>query len=234
MREDLVIFDPIPVSLVYMGDSITAGQNVESPHRWTDLVSDRLTRKYLDTPVNLLLLVRGISGETSRQGLERFPADVQSHEPDIMTLQFGLNDCNCWITDRGLSRVSELAYRANLIEMIARARRFGASNIILSSNHPTLRHKILVSGESLETRRKRYNEIVRKVAEETNVAFVDMERLFGHFRESELEEMLLEYPDQLHLSRKGHDYYANQIYPVIERAVEESVCSKKEVRDAKI
>ena len=49
---------------------------------------------------------------------------MQELEPDVMTLQFGLNDCNCWETDRGLPRVSEEAFRANLIEMIERARLF--------------------------------------------------------------------------------------------------------------
>ena len=39
--------------------------------------------------------------------------------------------------------------------MIERARRFGAARIVLSTNHPTLRHKVLLSGDSLETRRRR-------------------------------------------------------------------------------
>ena len=66
-----------------------------------------------------------------------------------MTLQFGLNASNCWDTDRGLPRVSEAAYEANLVEMIARARKFGARHIVLSTNHPTLRHRPLASGQTL-------------------------------------------------------------------------------------
>ena len=97
------------------------------------------------------MLNRGVSGETTRQGLERFPNDLQQYRPDIVTLQFGLNDCNCWVSDGGLPRVSEAAYRANLREMIERARRFGARHIIMSTNHPTLRHKVLLSGESSKT-----------------------------------------------------------------------------------
>lgn len=207
------------LTIVFMGDSITDGQYVSPPDRWTGIVGDRLTRKYLATPVNLHLANRGVSGETTRQGLERFPRDVQSLCPEVMTLQFGLNDCNCWVTDRGLPRVSEPAYRANLIEMIERARNFGAREIILSTNHPTLRHKILPCGESLETRRKRYNELVREVARETDTTLCDMEEAFSEFSAGDLEALLLPYPDHLHLSALGHRHYADSIYPVVEDAV---------------
>jgi hypothetical protein len=135
-----------------------------------------------------------------------------------MTLQFGLNDCNCWVTDAGLPRVSEAAYRANLIEMIERARRFGARHIILSTNHPTLRHKVLLSGDSLDTRRRRYNDHMREVAVLTGVGLCDIEAGFAHLDRGALAAMLLPYPDQLHLSSEGHRLYASVIGPLVERA----------------
>ncbi|MDO9414070.1 MAG: SGNH/GDSL hydrolase family protein [Pseudolabrys sp.] len=211
---------PEAVTLVYMGDSITEGQYVDSAFRWTDLVSDGLQKSYIATPVNLVLLNRGISGETTRQGLERFARDVQSHYPDVLTLQFGLNDCNCWVTDRGLPRVSLSAYRANLVEMIERARRFGASEIILSTNHPTLRRKTLMSGESLEEARIRYNEAVRQIAADTSVTFCDIESAFKGLDDAKLADVLLPYPDQLHLSKAGHETYAAAILPSIESAIQ--------------
>jgi hypothetical protein len=69
-------------------------------------------------------------------GLERFPNDLQQHRPDIVTIQFGLNECNCWVSDGGLPRVSEAAYRANLIEMIERARRFGRAALSCQGTQP--------------------------------------------------------------------------------------------------
>ena len=209
---------PQAVVVVFMGDSITAGQYVDPSVRWTTLVGDAIVREYLPTPVNFNMLTRGVSGETTRQGLERFPNDVQQYRPDIVTLQFGLNDCNCWVSDGGLPRVSEAAYRANLIEMIDRAQRFGAC-IILSTNHGTLRHKVLLSGESLEQRRRRYNDIVREVAAPSGAELCDIEQAFAAFDERELAEMLLPYPDQLHLSVAGHRLFANYIQPRIMRAV---------------
>jgi acyl-CoA thioesterase I len=212
---------PRALVIVFMGDSITGGQYVEPAARWTSLVGDAIVRRYLATAINFFILARGVSGETTRQGLERFPADVQQHHPDIMTLQFGLNDCNCWVTDRGLPRVSEAAYRANLIEMITRAQHFGAQRIILSTNHPTLRHKVLLCGETLEDRRKRYNDIVREVAELTGVELCDIEKGFAAYDDARLAELLLPYPDVLHLSAAGHQCYARLVQPSVERAVSE-------------
>ena len=80
---------PRAVTIVFMGDFITAGQYVDPELRWTSLVDNALVVDYLSTPVNFHILKRGVSGETTRQGLERFPADLQQYRPDIETLQFG-------------------------------------------------------------------------------------------------------------------------------------------------
>jgi lysophospholipase L1-like esterase len=211
------------VAIVFMGDSITAGQYVDTALRWSSLVEDAIVRKYLSTSVNFYMLNRGVSGETSRQGLERFPSDVQQYRPDIVTLQFGLNDCNCWVSDAGLPRVSEMAYRANLIEMIARAQRFGARHVIISTNHPTLRHKVLLGGESLEDRRRRYNAVVREVASQNGAELCDVEEAFASFDDRELADMLIPYPDHLHLSLAGHRQYASYIQSYLMRAVADLV-----------
>lgn len=208
------------ITVVFFGDSITEGQYVAPPNRWVDIVSSSLLLRYRDDPVNLLLLPRGVSGETTRQALERFPRDVQAQAPDVLTIQFGLNDCNCWPSDHGLPRVSEAAYRANLTEMIDRARRFGAEEIILSNNHTTLRHKPLLDGSTLEQRRARYNKIAAEVACQTNVTFCDVDSGYSSLAPPALNDQLLPYPDLLHLSDAGHRTYAALIGPCVERAVE--------------
>jgi acyl-CoA thioesterase-1 len=203
------------ITVVFMGDSITEGQYVSPPDRWVDIVANELVKSYLDSQLSIVFVTRGVSGETTRQGLERFPADVQAHTPDLVTIQFGLNDYNCWATDFGLPRVSEAAYRANLIEMVDRSRRFGAEKIILSNNHTTLRHKPLLNGKTLEEQRKVYNAIVAGVAQETRVQFCDIDSEFAGLARRELEGELLPYPDWLHLSHSGHQRYARKILPYV-------------------
>jgi len=212
-----------------MGDSITEGQYVHHSQRWTERVTREIrtfASDLIDTD-QLHFFNRGISGETTRQGLERFPRDVQVLQPNVMTLQFGLNDCNCWDTDRGLPRVSEAAYRANLLEMIARARAFGAAHIILSTNHPTLRHRKLICGQTLEERRVQYNEIVREVAKEANVILCDIEKAFANVDRDQLSTMLLSEPDVLHLSQLGHEKYASAIFVYIAEAVKQVIMEKR-------
>lgn len=209
------------LTLVFMGDSITEGQYVHHSLRWAEIVSNLVKRRFaaqLD-PEKQYHYVRGISGETTRQGLERYPRDVQQLRPDVMTLQFGLNDCNCWDTDLGLPRVSPAAYRANLAEMVERGRRFGAQRIILSTNHATLRFRPLACGRTLEQQRLDYNEIVREVARDTGVTLFDIARPFERLDKAALAQMLLPEPDVLHLSAPGHRMYAEAIYPLVERAV---------------
>lgn len=208
------------ITLVFMGDSITEGQYVAPELRWSDIIAARVRQAFEPDAGDLHFFYnRGISGETTRQGLERYAQDVQNTRPDVMTLQFGLNDCNCWDTDRGLPRVSEPAYRANLIEMIDRARHFGTKRIILSTNHRTLRHKKLANNKTLEENRIRYNEIVREVAAETGVTLCDIEEGFRHLSQEELRELLMPEPDVLHLSPKGHDYYSGLIFPYVMEAI---------------
>jgi lysophospholipase L1-like esterase len=214
------------VKVVYMGDSITFGQYVDSALRWTTLIDARLDAMYRSTPVNILTVNHGVSGEQTRQALERFPSAVQQFRPDVITLQFGLNDCNCWVTDGGAPRVSLAAFRANILEMISRARLCGTGQIVLANNHPTLRFKVMLNGESFEDANARYSEILHECAHEAGVAFCDIRSAFEMSPE-ELERMLLPHPDQLHLSAEGNERYADAIWPLILAAV--SMCAQAAV-----
>jgi len=209
------------LTVVFFGDSITEGQYVHHSLRWTEMTANRLRAEFASRldPARMFSYVHGISGETTRQALERFPRQVQQLGPDVLTIQFGLNDCNCWDSDRGVPRVSEAAYRANLVEMIDRARRFDARQIVLSTNHPTLRHRPMVSGETLEQRRKKYNDIVRDVARETKVTLCDIDSAFAFASQEQLADLLLPEPDVLHLSPAGHQIYSDAITPALIRAV---------------
>lgn len=204
------------VTIVHMGDSITFGQYIDTSLRWTSLVRQRLEEAL---GVHTISLNRGISGETTRMGLERYPRDVQESGASVMTLQFGLNDCNCWETDGGLPRVSEAAFVANLTEMVARARKAGIEEIVMQTNHRTLRRAPLLSGEPYEEANARYSELIRRVADETSTILCDVRKDFESFDDHELDRMLLRAPDQLHLSSEGNEVYAAAILPYVAAAV---------------
>lgn len=218
--------DFLGLSIVFFGDSITEGQYVDPSLRWSDLIAAHLAKKYFNSNISIACANRGISGETSRQGLARYASDVQDLAPDILTIEFGLNDCNFWQTDKGMPRVTLDSYRANLEEMILRARAFDVEHIILSNNHKTGRNKLLAGGLTLEQNRKIYNAVVKEVADKHNVVFCDIEAAFDRQDPKTYnDEMLLPYPDLLHLSEKGHILYMDTILPKIENAIEKIVNS---------
>ncbi len=201
---------------VFFGDSITAGQYVSTEHDWTSLLRERLTREAEFADVQFS--VGAVSGSTSRQSLERFPHDVQVLRPQVVTIQFGLNDCNRWQTDGGLPRVSERAFEANLLEMVARARRFGTSEVILSTNHPTLRSVVFDDGVSYADCARCYNGIIRSVASQSGAELHDVEAEFGS-RRDDLPTLLLPAPDVLHLSVDGHAVYADLLEPRLRKCL---------------
>jgi acyl-CoA thioesterase I len=202
--------------VVFFGDSICFGEKV-SPHKiWTTRIARELEDRIGD---DCLVINSSVNGNTTRLALERMPSDVQKYEPDAMLIQFGMNDCNYWATDRGCPRVSPKAFQANLHEIADRSLAFGAHALILQTNHPTLRTTTFdYADRSYQESNEQYNELIREVAgSRSDIRLIDMETAWL----SELEEglslsgLLLE--DELHLDVQGHDlYFKTTLGPVCE------------------
>jgi lysophospholipase L1-like esterase len=168
------------VRLVCIGDSITAGQHLPPGLAWPYRLET--------TPIH----VAGVPGDTTRLGLERFPVDVQTRSPRVVVVQFGHNDANRWLTDRGLPRVSPQAYEANLTEMVDRVRTFGAEPILCSLTRTA-------RGGRYDDDVERYDGILREVAKRTGTTLADV-------RAAHDEGWLMD--DGLHLTEAGQTGYA--------------------------
>jgi len=175
--------------VIALGDSITAGQHLAAGEKaWPALIKGHD------------VVAAGVPSDTTRLGLERFPQDVQAKGPEAVVIQFGHNDANRWDTDRGLPRVSQAAFAANLAEMVARCRAFGAVPFLCTLTPSTRSQQ---HAEDVE----RYDRILRGVAEA--VWLIDVRRLFwllSTFTPQVNENLLLD--DGLHLSPAGHRVYA--------------------------
>jgi len=193
------------MKFILFGDSICYGQFV-SPHliwatKLSEFLQNRTNEFWLNNP--------SISGNTTRMALERMPFDVQSHGIDILYTQFGLNDCNYWKSDCGVPRVSEIAFKHNMLEIIRRARKFGAKKVFIGTNHPTPKtSKYEGLNISFQESNERYNEIIREVAQESKAILVDHENIWKS-KSLNLDEYLL--PDQIHMSQLGHQIYFEEI-----------------------
>lgn len=195
----------------FFGDSICVGQGV-SPHRtWATRLAARIEAAVAAEGGEIVVLNPSINGDITRRALERMAFDIQAGGVDAILIQFGFNDANIWETDRGLPRVSQDAFGANLKEIVARARTFGASAVLMNVNHPTTRttQPLPHAQVTYDAAVQRYNETIRAVAAEDGaIVLCDMDAAFRrHLAQTGAALAALLLPDGLHLSEAGHDVY---------------------------
>lgn len=142
-------------TVVCFGDSITAGYAVRRgfPSFWLEA----LRQKFPDSRIEMIN--SGISGDTSQDGLARLDWAVLSYEPDLVTINFGINDC---VLGLGLEE-----FELNFVQMVHRIRAGPNSEILLLSSQPleTTPYDRLVLD---------YYQAVERVAKEMDVGFVDV------------------------------------------------------------
>lgn len=204
------------------GDSICFGQHV-SPHMtWVTRLSQLVQTEL--SPREIIINNASINGNTTRQALERMPYDVQSHRPEFLLIQFGMNDCNYWQTDGGLPRVSARAFEANLCEMIERAIACGTRHIFMNTNHTTPRtHNFPWASCSYQESNERYNDIIRTVCRSQSsgspVTLIDIEAAWRERLSMGVPLNRLVLRDELHLAPEGHDIYFDVAAPIIAKQV---------------
>lgn len=223
------------IDVFFFGDSICVGYQVSIHKGWVTRTSASLSE--LGQKYQRQVIVSNVSanGRTTRQALEQMPYEIQSQHVDILIVQFGMNDCNYWQTDRGLPRVSPKAFAANLEEIIARAFNFGVQEVLLNTNHPTARDQQTMpfTNISYQQSNEQYNQIIREVAARSDprVILNDVEKAcksYANGNRERLLELLLPSPDLLHLSERGHTLYFETVYPTVEAVVLELITDQNQ------
>lgn len=221
-----------PINVIFFGDSVCVGQGV-SPHlTWVNFLSAHLTN-YVNaiapnSLIDFLVTNASVNGRTSRQALEAMAFQVQAHSPDILYIQFGLNDCNTWSSDLGVPRVSSESFRENLREIVRRGRTFGATEVILATNHNTQRRAPVApeAEMSFDEANALYNGVVRELAEEIRLRSESKVTLVDHeVFDSDTHEHLLY--DGIHLSLTGHVSYFKRLAPVLEASLSELCAARR-------
>jgi lysophospholipase L1-like esterase len=83
---------PGEVTIVALGDSITAGWPGPPEQAWPAQLAARLQAAY--PAVAWRVVNAGGPGDTAPMGYDRFDRDVAGHAPDVVLIAFGLNDCH--------------------------------------------------------------------------------------------------------------------------------------------
>ena len=149
--------------------------------------------------------------ETIEHALDRLDKAVRAHEPDIVIIQFGINDSYVDSTDpKGQSRIPLQKYIDNLTHIVQTLRSDGSRIIMMTPN--------CLGKEKEPWRRERlsrYAQAFREVAVSQKAPLVDIWRAFmdhGAIEGRDIDDLLL---DGMHPNDKGHaiiaDLLAKQI-----------------------
>jgi acyl-CoA thioesterase-1 len=214
------------IKIFFFGDSICVGQHVSIHRGWVTRLSAALSAFGEERSATITVTNASANGRTTRDALDRIGYELQNLHPDIVIIQFGMNDCNYWLSDKGLPRVSPRSFHANLEEIVHRARHFGARHIFLNTNHPTGLDTDLFpfTETTYQQSNSRYNEIIRDVAKALpqQVELNDIEKHFLTQTRNDRElirSYLLPAPDLLHLNEEGHNLYFHLLYPIISNRI---------------
>ncbi|RME33163.1 MAG: arylesterase [Gammaproteobacteria bacterium] len=114
---------PLPREGVILafGDSLTFGSGASGGESYPAVLEQLTGRKVINA---------GIPGETTAEGLERLPALLDRHRPDLLLLCEGGNDM--------LRRLDPGEAEANLRRMIGEARRRGVPVLLIAVPRPGL------------------------------------------------------------------------------------------------
>jgi lysophospholipase L1-like esterase len=188
-----------PAKIVCLGDSVTGIYYHTGGRRaYPEMIAVGLKR--VDPKSNVAVINAGISGNTTVDALGRLEKDVLAHQPDLVTVMFGLND---------VRRVSLDEFRANLKAIIERCRNVGAEVLLCSPNGIV---------DSLGDSRKRlqtYNDAMRQVGTDMGAAFCDVFAAYETVRAKDPLSFRLLCSDDIHPNMGGHKLTAETICQAI-------------------
>jgi len=186
------------INVVCHGHSVPSGYFatpfVDSFSSYPHLLHRMIKERFPFAVVNVI--VTAIGGENSVQGEARFETDVLSHRPDVLTLDYSLNDRNV-----GLEAAAEAWEK-----MICRAQEQGVKVILCT---PTWDNTYYNQDERW-TQLLQHTRQVRELAERHGVGLADS---FGAFeRHISREDDLPKYLSHMnHPTKAGHLLVAEEI-----------------------
>ena len=180
-------------TILFYGDSITAGYGIGTELAFPKLIEDRLKREGYDVEV----VNGGLSGETTAGGLTRIDW-MLNRKYDVFILELGGND--------GLRGLPVEETKKNLIEIIKKVREKNAET------------KIIIAGMMIPPNMgPEYSDEFKGVFEE--IAGLQKTKLIPFLLEGVAGDESLNQPDGIHPNAAGHEIIARKIYPIIKSSL---------------
>ena len=185
------------INIVFHGHSVPSGYfktpRVNTLDAYPNLLLKELKEIYPYAVINIIVTAKG--GENSVQGAERFERDVLIHKPDILCIDYALNDRFCGL---------EKAYTA-WNQMIKQAKDRGVKVILLT---PSPDQSVDYSNPNNEL--KKHTDQIRKIALENQVGLADTYQAFEFLYTD--KEKLSKYMAQVnHPNKLGHELIVSEL-----------------------
>lgn len=214
------------VKIVTFGDSTTARRE------GVRVYADQLAEKFATGHPELRWVNKGVPGDSTMLAARRFEEDVLRENPQLVIIQFGLNDSavDVWQTPPAIEpRVSKADYESNLRHFISGIQAQGGGVILMTPNQmrwtPKFRELYGKPPYRVEDEKgftffvEEYAEIVRRLASEYRAPLVDVYALYDLW-EAENGKSCIELTlDGQHPNTSGHALVAGRLEPVIREAL---------------
>lgn len=218
-----------PIRIVAFGDSTTAKRGNATVYL------DCLERNLPQQGIEIVAINSGIGGNTTVAGKSRFKRDVLDHNPDLVIIQFGINDSafDVWKTPPAEeSRVPIDLYVENLEYFLDTLKNQGTQVILMVPNclrwTPTLKKMYGKppydpnDPDGFNVTLRPYADRVRKIAREHSVPLIDVYAAFQEYGAVEGQSVDDLLSDGMHLNDKGHQLVANLLLKkIVELGVKE-------------
>ncbi len=199
IKEELMVKWPYnnTINLVFHGHSVPTGYTTRGVVDRLNSYPFRTLKKINDYyPYSVVnVITTSIGGEHSEEGSKRFKSDVLVHKPDVIFIDYALNDRSL-----GLEK-SKIAWE----QMIQEALEYGTKVILLTPT-PDLKEPI----DSESAKLALHSKQIRDLAQRYNVGLVDSYLLFKELAKT---QPLVGYMSQNnHINQKGHQFVADAIF----------------------
>ncbi|MFM8723844.1 MAG: alpha/beta fold hydrolase, partial [Planctomycetaceae bacterium] len=183
------------LKVVCLGDSVTGVYYHTGGHRaWPELLQRALQQALPDCDISVINA--GISGNTVTDGLARLERDVLQHQPQIVTISFGLND---------LARSGAQSFQQGLVELVRRIRAAGAQPVLCTPN------AVIDTAGRPEQKLQEFCQLIKTVATEQQAAFCDVQQAGLRLRDRAPVAWRLTMSDAIHPNLDGHRLLAETV-----------------------
>jgi lysophospholipase L1-like esterase len=203
-------------TVVAYGDSTTA------PRESLVVYADHLKQDLLAMQIKSGVINAGVGGNTTEDAKLRFEKDVMSRHPDLVIIQFGINDAavDVWKNPPSTTpRVARDRYERNLEYFIQMLRERKSEIILMTPNPMQWNSKLKAlygkppyrvdETDGFNVLLRQYAEAVRVIAKEKNVPLVDVyaaHEVYGRVENQSQSDLLL---DGEHPNNKGQRLVAD-------------------------